>query len=94
MEGCAMTALEDITTTTEIRFPLTYSSHTVATIAAHVGSAESDTETLLILGHIDREVHQLAHAVTLDAVHARIADLVRTVQSAHQPSEAHDRSTQ
>ena len=80
--------MEDITSTTEIRFPLTYGSHTVATIAAFVGFALTDAETLLIVGQIDREVHQLAHAVTLDAVHARIADLVRTIQSAHQPSEA------
>ena len=83
-----MRALEDITTTPEVRFPLTYSSHTVTTIAAHVGFALTEAETLLILGHIDREVHQLAHAATLEAVHARIADLVRTVQSAHQPSGA------
>jgi hypothetical protein len=82
-----MQAAADLTATREIRFALEYGGRTVATIAAPMGFPLSEDEILVILDHIDREVNHLARSVTLDAVHARIADLVRVVQSTHHASD-------
>ena len=81
-----MGAVAHVTTMREIRFSLNCSGHTVATIASQVGFALSDAETLVVLDHIEREANHLARSVTLDAVHARIADLVRIIQSTRQLS--------
>ena len=59
----------------------------LSTIAAHVGFPLTDDEIAVVLDHIDRELNHLARSVTLDAVHARIAELVRVVQSVSHASD-------
>jgi hypothetical protein len=82
-----MQASAPVTTRREIHFALDFSDHTVSTIAAHVGFPLTGDEIAVVLDHIDRELNHLARSVTLDAVHARIGELVRVVQSASHASD-------
>jgi len=71
----------------DVHFQLAYGGGDAELIAERAGVSLSDEETAVIVDRIDGELGSLALRATEEAVHARIAELVRVVGCAHDVSD-------